>query len=106
MVPLSSNLRPWGLVNMWKSFLIWLASLFGLRLERIPPPADDPVIEALRFAFNECGVSLDMLHPEVDLTSTGKVYNILVTAARRLQRDHELRTVQDLIDWLEEAPRA
>jgi hypothetical protein len=42
--------------------------------------------------------------PDFDLVATGKLYSVLHHAAAALGRDPELRTVQDVIDWLAEAP--
>lgn len=64
----------------------------------------DPIITAVYQAAADVGLNRDALKPDTDLVSTGKLYEVLYHAAKALGKNHELRTVQDVIDWLREAP--
>lgn len=50
------------------------------------------------------GLPADALTDATDLIPTGKLYAVLHHSANALGKDHELRTVQDVIDWLAVAP--
>ncbi len=50
------------------------------------------------------GLNASALTLASDLQSTGKMQEVLHIAARHLGRNPELRTVQDVCDWLAEAP--
>ena len=70
-----------------------------------PDPTDLEICGAVSDACRYVGMNVDTLTPETNLLDAGKVYDVLHHAAHALQKDHELRTVQDVIDWLAEAPR-
>lgn len=72
-----------------------------------PPPlvADEaPIIAAVRRVFEAEGLPREQFDPAFDLASAGKVYAVLHHASAALHKDCELRTVQDVVDWLREAP--
>lgn len=72
-----------------------------------PPPVvhdNTAIFSAVQQAAQTIGMNGAALTPASDLVASGKVYDLLHHAAIALGKDHELRTVQDLIDWLAEAP--
>lgn len=70
----------------------------------VTTPAD--ITAAVRMACLRVGLPEGQLSNGFDLVSTGKLYAVLHHAALLLGKNHELRTVQDVIDWLAEAPRS
>ena len=60
--------------------------------------------DAVRAAFSGLGLPSEQFGPGFDLAATGKVYELLHHAATTLDKDHELRTVGDVVAWLNEAP--
>lgn len=75
----------------------------------VPPPAPVQIegaeLNAVRQAYEAMGLPREQFDPSVNLVPTGKLYEILYHASAALGKDHELRTVQDVVDWLREAPR-
>ncbi len=68
--------------------------------------AQDDVFAAVVGACRELGLNWEAMRPTTDLKATGRLVDVLTLAAERLGKDHELRTVQDVCDWLAEAPTA
>lgn len=67
--------------------------------------ATDPaIVEAVRSACLHIGLAGEQLGPSFDLVRTGKLYDVLHHAAVALGKDHELRTIADVCDWLRDAP--
>ena len=71
----------------------------------VPVPVDE-VREAVYRACAAAGLDADALTDKSDLKATGKLYAVLHVAAITAGKDHQLRTVGDVIDWLKEAPKA
>lgn len=84
---------------------IWLRRWL-LWLEAPPLPNALAVRMAVWQACGEVGLDVEHLTSRSDLVRTGKLYDVLHHAASALHKNHELRTVQDVIDWLQEAPTA
>lgn len=96
---------------MIRSFLLWLGTYLVQRFTPPVPPPPPPLplppteirVAVLRACVDE-GLNIDRLSDDSDLVSTGKLYAVLHHAAIGLGKDHELRTVGDVIAWLAEAP--
>ncbi len=65
------------------------------------PDHDALVLDAVKVAHVECGLSAEAFGPDFDLSRTGKLYEVLHHASIRLGIDHSLRTVGDLVHFLE-----
>ena len=66
----------------------------------------DKIVSAVHRAYAQVGLPLSYFTLDYDISNTGKTFEVLHHAAQSLGLDHELRTVGDIIAWLEEAPRA
>ena len=66
-------------------------------------PADE-IVTTVHHVCTALGLPADQLHPDFDLVRTGKLYEVLHHAAAHLGKDHELQTIGDVCDWLQEAP--
>jgi hypothetical protein len=87
------------LIRRWlHAFALWLSARTDA------PPTDAAIYAAVRRAYQDEGLNLAVFAPDLDLVSTGKVHAILHHAAKDAGKDYELRTVQDVCDWLAEAP--
>lgn len=87
------------MIRRWlHAFALWL----GAKTDA--PPTDAVILLAVRRAYQDEGLNVAVFAPSLDLVATGKIYAILHHAAVQLHKDHELRTVQDVLDWLTEAP--
>lgn len=86
-----------------RRFALWL----GTRLVAWATPPEvkepDPVEDAVRAAFMQCGLPADQFGPAFDLSRTGKLYDVLHYAGLHLGVDHELRTVGDVIAFYKES---
>ncbi len=70
--------------------------------------SDDTVRAAVLQACADVGFNMDALTPSTDLVAIhpAKAMEALHQAAQRLGKKPELRTPQDIADWLSEAPNA
>lgn len=66
-----------------------------------PPVPPTTAMVAVLEACADCGLNRDTLSPDFDVMHSGKLSQVLYTAALRLDPDHSIRTVQDLVDLLE-----
>lgn len=71
---------------------------------QVVPVPDAVILAAVRQAAQKIGLDGYGLAWDTDLVASGKVYDLLHHAAIALGKDHELRTVRDLCDWLAAAP--
>lgn len=85
------------------SFGMWLVRVCSLAPA---PPAPIEVWAAVAQACKDAGLNAALLTGSTDLVATGKLYPILHHAAVALGKDHELRTIDDVVDWLVQAPQA
>ena len=70
-----------------------------------PPVFDDTALfAAVKDAAYRTGLNADALTRETNLKATGKLEAVLHDAALTLEKNPELTTVQDVMDWLKEAP--
>ena len=70
--------------------------------KKASPDLEVAVLEACAYV----GLPAEHYSKDMDLKGTGKLYAVLHRAAHTAGKDHELRTPQDIIDWLAEAPEA
>ncbi len=88
--------------SLWAQFLRGWADY----LEPLPPPSSDAILVAVKDACADVGLNASDVTAQTNLAQTGKLYAVLHHAAYRLGKDHELVTVGDVVDWLQEAPTA
>lgn len=69
-----------------------------------PPPPPAHIAQTVLTVCAEVGLPREQVTREYDLARAGKLADVLLLSARALQKDHELTTVGDVIDWLAEAP--
>lgn len=72
---------------------------------RSQPLSEGIIVAAVHRACIQVGLPAEQLTSQFDLVQTGKLYEVLHYAAATLSKDHELRTVGDVIDWLAVAPQ-
>lgn len=71
-----------------------------------PPPQTDDILRAVLAACAAVGMNAEAIGPHTDLVVAGKLKDVLYMAGETLGKDVELRTVQDVVEWLAEAPPA
>lgn len=91
-----------------RKLLLWLGRWLVARYEPakviVLPVVTAEIRQAVYESAADVGLHRESLNDSTDLTRTGKLYEVLYTAAHRLHRDCELRTVEDVMTWLAEAP--
>lgn len=60
----------------------------------------DPVVLALQDAFVACGLPAHEFNSYFDLAASGKLNEVVHIAAQKLGKDHPLRTVDDVAQFL------
>ncbi len=88
------------MTKLWAKFLRGWADYIDPTL----PASGGDILVAVRSACADAGLDADALTPQTNLAQTGKIYAVLHHASVRLGKDHELVTVGDVVDWLQEAP--
>ena len=84
--------------------LVGLVTVWQTRRARLRTTGE--ITASVRQACADVGLPLEQMAPGFDLARTGKLYDVLALASARLGKDHELRTVADVCDWLHMAPGA
>lgn len=88
-----------------KAMIARLLSWLLAKLEA-PAPSDAAEVWAVvRQAYADVGGNPEAIGPGFDLAASGKLYEVLNLSGVRLGKDHELRTADDVVDWLMEAPK-
>lgn len=89
----------WRAPDDAKDLIYLITSSIAAWAEPAPAPAivARDVEAAVYQAFVDCGQPIEQWSREFDLARAGKLGDVLLLAARRLDRD-EFRTVEDVID--------
>lgn len=70
------------------------------RASAAPSVPVDPIVLAVQDAYTECGLPQHEFNAHFDLARTGKLNEVLHRAAEKLGKDHPLRTVDDVTQFL------
>jgi hypothetical protein len=62
----------------------------------VPDVRPNGIDEAIRQAFDDCGLPLHKFAPDFDVASTGKLNEVIHHASARMGRSHPIRTVRDV----------
>lgn len=91
--------------GMTAGLLLAAQSLISRMQTRVSPAQwSGDILEVVRLACRDVGLNHEDITTEFDLRATGKLYDVLHHASETLGKDHELRTVGDVVSWLTEAP--